>query len=52
MDRDDYLYAAGVLLISAGAGLWHVGAGLACAGGGLVLPVVLSMFMRMKGPPK
>lgn len=51
MDRDDLMYAGGVLLIAAGAGLFHAGAGLACAGAGMVLPFVVSM-LRGRPPSK
>jgi hypothetical protein len=44
MDREDYMYAGGVLLIAAGAGTFHLGYALACAGAGLVFPFVLSML--------
>jgi hypothetical protein len=51
MDRDDWMYAAGVGLIAAGAALFHTGYGLACAGAGLVFPFVLSM-LRGRPPDK
>ncbi len=45
MDREDYLYVFGVLLVAVGAGLsLNPGAGLACAGFGVLLP-----FFRSKG---
>lgn len=50
MDREDWMYAAGVSLIAVGAGLFHAGAGLACAGAGMVFPFVLSMLRGR--PPK
>lgn len=51
MDREDVMYAGGVLLIAAGAGLFHAGYGLACAGAGMVFPFVLSM-LRGRPPGK
>lgn len=52
MDKDDWIYATGILLISAGAGVFHLGAGLACAGLGIVLPYAIAMVRGGKGPPK
>ena len=52
MDRDDWIYAVGILLIAAGAALFHVGAGLVCAGTGVVFPLVLAIVRGGKGPQK